>query len=68
MSKWFEVTVISSKTFAIEVEDDGDSDKAQQYAMDEIMSDGNSEVHECCEVKGAQVESLKRHADEVFSL
>ena len=67
MSKWFEVNVITSKTYVIEVEDDQSKDDAEKDVLNECH-DGNSEIHDCSELKEHQMVTAKACADEVLSL
>lgn len=66
MSKWYEVEVVTVKVFAVEVEDDENEDDAMDAAR--------SEVWDVTEIKCAErltpsdIDSLKRHADEVLAL
>lgn len=66
MSKWYEVEVITVKVFAVEVEDDEDEDDAMDAARGEVWD--VTEI-KCAErLTSADIDSLKRHADEILSL
>jgi len=67
MSKWFEVNVITSRIYMVEVEDNEKNDDAEKAALNECH-DGNSEIHECCEVKEPHIAGYKAGADEVLGL
>ena len=67
MSKWFEVNVITSRIYMVEIEDNEGKDDAEKAALNECH-DGNSEIHDCSEVKEPHVSGMKAGADEVLSL
>ncbi|TCS35838.1 hypothetical protein EDC30_109137 [Paucimonas lemoignei] len=67
MSKWFEVKVTKVTVYAVEVEDDEDADKAQEYALNE--ADGFDEVEVSPEIVGAEnIDRIRRHADETLEI
>ena len=65
MSKWVTVRCVSSKDVMIEIENFGDQDDALQVAQS-MMNDYDD--FEAEDVKEKDIETYKRHADEVFSL
>jgi len=67
MSKWFEVKVITSKIYAVEVKDNQGEDDAEDNVLNECADD-NSEINYCMELKEHQIEPSKICADEVLSL
>jgi hypothetical protein len=68
MSKWYEVKVIAVTVFAVEVEDDEDESNAMEYATNGIK--GGDISAECSSLieDQVQLDSIKRHAEEVLSL
>jgi len=68
MSKWYEITTRTTKSFLIEVEDNEDEEQAMQVAMDEVMFSGDSEAWNEGLVKEILVDNAKRLCDEVIPL
>lgn len=69
MSKWYEVVVKASKVIVVEMEDDANEDDAAHYAMLEADLDySNVYESEASLLTEANVETAKRHADDVYSL
>lgn len=69
MSKWVEIDVTIHKVFAVEIMDDETIEDAKRYAMDEICFEKNIEINDTSMAQNeAEVEAMKRHADEVLSL
>lgn len=72
-TKWYEVTIIASKTAVIELDEDCPRDleeEAEQLASDELFSFCHtSELHEMSELKThEEVDRAKAHADEFMPL
>ena len=65
MSKWVTVRCVSSKDVMVEIENFGDQDDALKVAQS-MMNDYDD--FEAEDVEEKDVETYKRHADEVFSL
>lgn len=70
MSKWVSVCVMSRLDVLVEVEDEDEDwqQTAQEIALDERGFGGVNDITECREVTGHELDSAKRHADEVVSL
>ena len=69
MSKWVEVIVMTSKQYLVEVADTAAN--AEQEALDQVIDLICMEFDEIksSEINSAQeVESIKRHADEILYL
>lgn len=68
MSKWFEVTAVIYKAYAVEVADNEGQEDALRYVDDEVL-DVLDRVDVGDEVIGAAaIETMKRFADEILSL
>ena len=72
-TRFYEVTVIASKTVVVEVEDNGDEAskmEASNFAFHEAFSGcTNIDVNSVTHLKTEhEIEQSKRHADEVFEL
>jgi len=71
MSKWYEVVVAQYKTVVVEMCGNGENelDEACCIAVDETVCVGaNAEAVSCKKVKKKDLESSKRHADEVLPM
>ncbi len=68
MSKWFEVQVTTIKIFSVEVGDNEDASNAQEYAIDEVGMSGCSDAKAEELLSKREIDSSKRHADEVLGL
>lgn len=68
MSKWVSVAVLSRTDVLVELEDGEDLTVAQELALDEVGPSGVNDIHECREVSGEELESARRHADEIVPL
>jgi len=66
MSKWFEVTVTSTKIYAVEVSNDENAEDAIHYAQTEAV---NYDEVTCSDeiIEKARIENLKNYADETIS-
>lgn len=72
-TRFYEVTVIASKTVVVEVDDNGDEAskmEASNFAFHEAFSGcTNIDVDSVTHLKTEyEIEQSKRHADEVFEL
>ena len=69
MSKWAEVTLLTSTTYAVEIEDNETLEDAEKHAVEDFGSDGITDVHESHLAKDeANAESISRHADKRLDL
>lgn len=71
MSKWYEIVVAQYKTVLVEMSGDGEDElnEAGFIAVDEAFcADSDTETLSCKKVKKKNLESSKRHADEVLPM
>lgn len=68
MSKWVSVAILSRTDVLVELEDDEELIVAQEIALNEVGPSGVNDIHECREVSGDELESARRHADEIVPL
>jgi hypothetical protein len=66
MSKWYEVKMTIVKVFAIEVSDDEGEEEAYNVATGECSDADEMEATMISDPN--MIDSVRRHADEVFSL
>ena len=66
MSKYYEVTVIIHKTYAVEVEDDENLDHAVAYVNDEVFDDFDVIDTAGPVVDDREISNMKALADEVI--
>ena len=72
-TRFYQVTVIATKTVVVEVDDNGDDAsemEASDFAFHEVFSGcSNIDVETVLHLKTEhEIEQSKRHADEVFEL
>jgi hypothetical protein len=75
MSKWYEVKVTTVRVMLVEIEDDMPDDEARESAMFEALSEAGTDGVSEAEIESGpyasenrELESLRRHADEVLPL
>ena len=71
-TRFYEVTVIATKTVVVEVDDNGDEAsrmEASDFAFNEVFTGCDVEVTDTVHLKTEhQIEQAKRLADEVFDM
>lgn len=69
MSKWYEVIVSNTRSIVVQVVDDWEEDDACEIVLDNMSNIGDTDVVKVNLAKNEdEVESMKRHADEVLEL
>jgi hypothetical protein len=67
MSKWFKVEIAIWKSVLVEVNDHEGADDAKDAAFQTFLAGKDGEVSDVREVAAADLESSRRHCDELLA-
>ncbi len=68
MGKWYQVEVTKTRSFMVEVEDDGDKSSAEDKLYDEIIIDDDETVEVFDVVEGERLRELLRETPSLHKL
>lgn len=67
MSKWFKVDIAIWKSVLVEIDDHEGADEASKAAFETFLSGNDGEVSRVEEATSENINSFRRHCDEVLA-